>query len=63
MHTPLHHADESGGLLKERPTARNAKTNAPCPPRQPLLMFKVMRRDRLIKRRLRDAPGAVTQPS
>lgn len=29
----------------------------PPVPRQPLLMFKVMQRDRLIKRRLRDALG------
>lgn len=27
----LYHTDESGGLLKERPSARNAKTNAPRP--------------------------------
>lgn len=32
--SPLCHTDESGGLLKETPSARNAKTNAPptCPP-------------------------------
>lgn len=30
-HAPLYHADVSGGLLKEKPSARNAKTNAPRP--------------------------------
>lgn len=27
---PLYHADVSGGLLKEMPSACNAKTNARC---------------------------------
>lgn len=43
------------GFSRRGRPPRNAKTNAPCPPRLPPLMFKVMQGDRLIKRRLRDA--------
>lgn len=30
-HMPLYHPDVSGGLLKEKLSACNAKTNAQCP--------------------------------